>query len=337
MKTGRNDPCPCGSGLKYKKCCADKENTGGQQPTGAGSPLDGLRELLKGQSFGSLDEANAFISQHMQQQSQAAIDDFHGLSSEQMHRFLHFPFETPALVTFPSCLDIAPEAPILTLFILLIDAIGDDGLKATATGNLPRNFCRETARAFWGEEEYARHSRYGELRSEDQFAGLNVTRLVAVLAGLIRMYKGKFIIGKECPKLLAEQGMAGIYPRLFRAFAREYNWGYGDRMQEIPMVQHSFLFTLHLLNKYGAEWRSSRLYEDNFLQAFPMVLQEVPQMGEYYTLEESLRRCYSWRTLEKFARFMGLVEPEHDPANRYTGDFRLRKLPLLDHVVQFHL
>jgi methionyl aminopeptidase len=23
-KVGRNDPCPCGSGLKYKKCCADK-------------------------------------------------------------------------------------------------------------------------------------------------------------------------------------------------------------------------------------------------------------------------------------------------------------------------
>lgn len=23
-KIGRNDPCPCGSGLKYKKCCIDK-------------------------------------------------------------------------------------------------------------------------------------------------------------------------------------------------------------------------------------------------------------------------------------------------------------------------
>ena len=22
---GRNDPCPCGSGKKYKKCCADKD------------------------------------------------------------------------------------------------------------------------------------------------------------------------------------------------------------------------------------------------------------------------------------------------------------------------
>jgi hypothetical protein len=157
-----------------------------------------LREQLKGQNFGSLDEANAFISQHMQRQSQAAIDDFHGLSSEQMHRFLHFPFETPALVTFPSRLDIAPEAPILTLFSLLTDAIGDDGLKATATGNLLRNFCREAARAFWGEEEYARWSRHGELRSEDQFAELNVTRLVAGLAGLVRKYKGKFIVGKEC-------------------------------------------------------------------------------------------------------------------------------------------
>jgi len=24
QKAGRNDPCPCGSGLKYKKCCALK-------------------------------------------------------------------------------------------------------------------------------------------------------------------------------------------------------------------------------------------------------------------------------------------------------------------------
>ena len=28
LKIGRNDPCPCGSGLKYKKCCLRKENKG---------------------------------------------------------------------------------------------------------------------------------------------------------------------------------------------------------------------------------------------------------------------------------------------------------------------
>jgi len=24
QKIGRNDPCPCGSGLKYKRCCLNK-------------------------------------------------------------------------------------------------------------------------------------------------------------------------------------------------------------------------------------------------------------------------------------------------------------------------
>jgi preprotein translocase subunit SecA len=27
-KPGRNDPCPCGSGKKYKKCCEQKEGNG---------------------------------------------------------------------------------------------------------------------------------------------------------------------------------------------------------------------------------------------------------------------------------------------------------------------
>jgi preprotein translocase subunit SecA len=26
QKVGRNDPCPCGSGKKYKKCCGANEN-----------------------------------------------------------------------------------------------------------------------------------------------------------------------------------------------------------------------------------------------------------------------------------------------------------------------
>ncbi|RKN62008.1 hypothetical protein D7M11_35130 [Paenibacillus ginsengarvi] len=28
-KIGRNDPCPCGSGNKYKKCCLAKHNDEG--------------------------------------------------------------------------------------------------------------------------------------------------------------------------------------------------------------------------------------------------------------------------------------------------------------------
>lgn len=28
LKIGRNDPCPCGSGKKFKKCCSAKAGTG---------------------------------------------------------------------------------------------------------------------------------------------------------------------------------------------------------------------------------------------------------------------------------------------------------------------
>ncbi len=31
-KTGRNDPCPCGSGKKYKKCCISKDKEPVFQP-----------------------------------------------------------------------------------------------------------------------------------------------------------------------------------------------------------------------------------------------------------------------------------------------------------------
>ena len=37
-KVGRNDPCPCGSGKKYKKCCAEKDAERAADP----SPVPGL-------------------------------------------------------------------------------------------------------------------------------------------------------------------------------------------------------------------------------------------------------------------------------------------------------
>ena len=335
MKIGRNDPCPCGSGVKYKKCCAGKQQAG-DQPAGAGAVTGELRELLQGQSFGSLDEANTFLSKHMRQRNQAPADDFHGLSPEQMHRFLNFPFDSPALINFPAPLDITPQAPIATLFNLLVNAIGDEGLKATATGNLPRNFCREAAIAFLGEEGYREKIKFAGINTELDFSRLHVTRLVAETAGLVRKYKGKFITSKECRKILAEIGMPGIYPRLLRAFAGEYNWGYQDRYPDFAIIQQSFLFTLYLLQRYGNEWRPAAFYSDCFLRAFPMVLADARPLS-FETPENMVGRCYTLRSLERFTEFLGLVEIERDPSERFTADFRLRKLPLLDHVVLYHL
>jgi hypothetical protein len=131
--------------------------------------------------------------------------------------------------------------------------------------------------------------------------------------------------------------LCGKYPRLFRAFVREYNWAYDDHLGEIPFIQQSFLFTLYPLTRYAGEWRSSIFYEDNFLRAFPNLLPQVQPVGNYYSSEQVVRLSYSVSCLERFACFFGLVEIEHSGSDRYTEEFRVRKLPLLDEIVQFHL
>ena len=148
--------------------------------------FDEVRRAMEGKGFSTIEEANVFLSNYNQQRNTAPRDDFHGLSPDQMHSFIHFPFASPQLVTFPTIIDETPTAPVLTLFRLLVEAIGEKGLKPTATGNLPRNFCREAALTYWGEETYRERTRFGGINKEEDFPDLNTTRHIAEMAGLIR-------------------------------------------------------------------------------------------------------------------------------------------------------
>lgn len=333
--TGRNAPCPCGSGKKFKHCCLGRENT---TPFGQGvpGPTQALREALGGQEFHSLEEAQAFANEHMRQQNQRSLDDFDGLSPEQMGAMLNQPFSSPRLVVFPEVLDSPPNAPITRLFSLLVEAIGEQGLKPTAKGNLPRQFCRDTALAYWGEQKYQEKTRFGGINREIDFSDLHVTRLVAELAGLIRTYKGKFILSRDCRRLLAEGGLAAVYPRLFRAYVEQFNWAYRDGQVDAPFIQQAFLFTLYLLSRHGNASRPQTSYEDAFLRAFPMVLDDVPP-SPFSTAEETLRRAYTWRTLLDFARFFGLAEVEKASEDILCDEYRVEALPLLGEALRFQI
>jgi hypothetical protein len=75
MKTlGRNDPCPCGSGKKYKHCCLQKEETQATNDWSGAVPRalrwlkakypEALRETLDYGFFGSLNENDYNQLQH---------------------------------------------------------------------------------------------------------------------------------------------------------------------------------------------------------------------------------------------------------------------------------
>jgi hypothetical protein len=333
---GRDDPCPCGSGVKYKKCCLGRR----KDPPDAGGPIDvhdEIRQALQGREFDSIEDVNAFMAAFTRQRSGQPREDFAGLSSEQMHRLLYFPFDSPDLVSFPETLSEEPSAPILTLFNLLVEAIGEQGLKPTVKGNLPRSLCRETALAFWGEEAYRHKTRHGDINKERDFFKLHVTRLVAEMAGLVRKYKGRFILSRNCRSLLSQGGLPAIYPRLFQAYARKFNWAYWSGYREIPFIQQSFLFALYLLNRYGDDWRSADFYEDHFLRAFPRLLDEVEPLS-ILTSEQQIRSCYTSRTLVNFVGFLGLATVEDEEGDLpYIREYRVKKAPLLDKTVLFCL
>ena len=327
MKTGRNDPCPCGSGKKYKHCCLSP----------ASVVNDELKGLLAEQEFDSIDDVQAVADQFMQQKNQLPQDDFQGLSPEQVHRMLHFPFDTPEFFTFPETLSSAPEAPILHLVQEITAAIDEKGLKATAKGNLPLKLCKLAKvdyQKFKPEGDYLYRR---NISSEEDFDDLHTARIILELSGLLRKTKGRFFLTKKYQQIIKKSGLTGLYPLLLKTYCRKFNWGFRDGYEEIPFIQHSFLFTMYLLKLHGDDWKLFFIYEDYFLQAFPMVINEA-ESEPYRSAEDGVRACYSIRTLDRFLHFMGLTSIEKIPGNKPAlREFRIRKLPLLDEVVRFSI
>lgn len=293
---------------------------------------------MTGQEFNSLEQAQAFADTFMQQRNQQPQDDFQGLSPEQVHRMLHFPFDTPALFEFPETLSLQPEAPVLVLIRSITDAIDEKGLKATAKGNLPRKLCQAAAASYWSAlPEDDIHHRI-RVNKEEDCADLHVARVLMELAGLLRNTKGRFYLTRKYHQIATTQsGLAGLYPTIFKTCCTDFNWAFRDGYEEIPFIQQSFLFTLYLLHRHGNDWKPCRFYEDRFVQAFPMIFDEVGATT-YYTAEEHIRSCYSLRVLERFLHFMGLARVEKIPGGKlFPREYRIVKLLLLDEVTRFKI
>ena len=323
---GRNDPCPCGSGKKYKQCCLYRERHE-RIPRPASGFFFSERHTQQGEP--ALTRSSRRLA--------ASCDPYHGLSPDQLHRLLVGPLTSPELISFPDPLSVEPVAPVITLFEFLAEKLGEKGAKATATGNLPRQLCRDAARMCWGDFLYEQRTQLKGINRETDFWELHVVHVLADIAGLIRKHRGRLILSRDCRRRLAESGSAGVYPRLFLGGTREYNWAYRGWTEELPLIQQAGFFTLYLLARYGGRTLSSVFYEDCFLRLFPLDLHGEIR-ADFLSPEDTLRSAYTRQSFEEFAEPFGLVllKPYSDGRSR-RAQFEIRKTPLLDHVLHFHL
>lgn len=294
-----------------------------------------LAAALAEREFGSEDELHAFVEGFMTQRNAAPLDDFDGLSPEQMQRLLYAPLEPGSPIAVSQVPRVAPASPLLFLVLDLCQALADVGLKATAKGNLPRAYVHAAAERYlaagWGRDELEVPPR---ARSEEDVNDLYVARIVARMAGLITLRRGQWLVTKRYRDIMARDGAAGVYGALFETFGTKYAWSSADGYPEFDIVQRSWCFSLLLLLRYGDEWRSPAFYGERFLAAFPLVLDEAAEAYAGYWWardpEDTVQHVYELRVLERFAAFLGLVEIERGP---YARPGRLRATPALAEVV----
>ena len=231
-----------------------------------------------------------------------------------------------------------PDAPVMKLFKMLAEAIGDDGIKGTAKKNLPLKLCQKIQK-----ELYPKSAEMGLVRSEQDLRDLSLLRWLAQKIKLINFRKGKFTLSRELKKLIKLNKWGEVYHQLLIGFITKYDWssayGWVSPWQDGTYIQNRFAFGLHLLQFFGDEEREDSFYAKEYLSLLPIVkeefLMEAKENGWSADVDD-LESLITRRLVDNFALFFGLlsVREEEQEGKFYLKKYFVQKTPLLDEVFQ---
>lgn len=296
MKIGRNAPCPCGSGKKYKRCCLGKE----QNQTKEAKPV-----VLMDPNF-TMDELNAELQRRMAEQKSRPNNNYCGLSSTQMTNWLSATLDEKQGVTITAPADLATSPVMRYLEVILDEAMSQGGsFKVTAKGNLPLKVVKqaqavlpELAVASDGQEPSSSEFTGS---NEERFNALHYARILAELAGIISLKSGRIHVSEEAQALYQSQGLKAFFLPMLEAVVVKYNWSYFDDLAEVSLSKY-WLFMLWRLQGHC----SITQLIDDVNKAFPKLAQQFTQ-GENGSAKEQLDACIASRFVKRFMQFWGFV------------------------------
>lgn len=341
-KTGRNDPCPCGSGKKYKNCCLNMHDNvipfpgrpdgddalkryqdmaeawdpaRGPVPSfmeSMGKPnpaTDALREIkakMGDRVFQSEEELRDFINDQMRALNSAPHDDFLGLSPAQMRSITTGDFNGNSMIVGFN--EIAPSdlfrgIPALDQCLYLLRALAQPEKGVRATQK--GNFSRAIARDFYNV--FLRQNALFDTTpmGEDDVREVGMLRFFLRDSGLIKLRNGWFSLTKEGRKMLEHNDLRAIYKRLFFYFAERFNWLYGANYPDsMEFLQRSLIFCLYILKVKAGDFVFGRELSEYYAKAFPALVEEGGEkFGRIFVCSG-----FSYMFLDRFACFLGLAE-----------------------------
>ncbi len=301
MKLGRNDPCPCNSGKKYKRCCMDSASKQHCEV------FDEIAQTIATNPDLSLDEMNLVAQHKISGINNNPLDDFCGLSANQMDNWLRAPFNELAGVTIsiPNGLTASPVMRYLA--IILDEAMQQGGsFKATAKGNLPAKIAKQASELLpeFAVSEYEKPVSISEFSgsNEDKINALHYTRILADIAGIIYLKSGSFHIKKTAQKQYQTHGIKAFFLPMLEAATTHYNWGYFDSFVSDSDLRIFWVFMLWRIQTHGSV---EQLIEE-VITAFPALLNEVPAT-QYKEPQDLLGVLIRSRFIERFLEFWGFI------------------------------
>ncbi len=330
MKLGRNDPCSCGSGKKYKRCCMDSIAKQSAQVA------DDIAQVLAMSPNLSLDELNLVAQRKIDQRNHQPHAGFCGLTSAQMQNWLYAPLDELTDVTINTPSDLSGSPVMRYLALILDEAVQQGGsFKATVKGNLPAKLVKQ-ASALLPEFAVAEFETVPSISeymgsNEDKFNALHYTRVLAELTGIIYRKSGSYHVKKAAQKQYTEQGLQAFFVPMLNTAIKQYNWAYLDSWNDRVDLRTFWLFMLWRLQSHGS---ANRLTEE-VGRAFPVLLDQLP-VEEYFSSEQLLSSLIKSRFITRFLQFWGFVTAQ--PRLLYENESGLGEVkiqPLLQETFVF--
>jgi len=286
----------------------------------------------------SMDELNQLVGEYQQKINSRPIDDFDGLSPEQMNFLLYAPFSPDAILQFSEDLDLyVNEVPLFKLSEMLINEIQQAGkLKLTANGNLPVRICEMLCNQnliYWPFMKYVKRIR------EEEVPYLWPLKQYLIDSGIVKKRNNVLSVTKNGEKLLKES-KAFQFKQILNYIAMRFHWGNWYHIQDDGQYgQLGWAYSLALLSKYGDTPRISEFYSLKLIQAFGKDLWDGPNRVKVSKDTEEFHRAYRVRFFEHFASWFGMVEIDmNDQSSLFERDEQtIRKSILFDQVFKVNL
>ena len=287
-----------------------------------GKPEEGVPQAV-------LDELNRRLAAVTHIQNTTPAPEMGGLSPDQVTRLIYAEWgEAGGAVQFNMDIPLA-ELQTSEFFrearTLLKALLDSGGVRATTSKNLARRFVSDVLPLMCNEKTLAEIWKYNKIVNEQDVRPLHIARVVAQAAGLIRLYKGKFMVPKTKAALLSEKRAGELFRCLFVAFLRKFNLAYARYTPEMPSVQTCAGYTLYRLGMVAGEWRQVEDLPADVL---------LPLVGE--EIEAEIRGHIYWTTDKLLVNLLispligwGLLHGRYEQESKFLSSLKAVRITSL--------